>query len=347
MSELRPPRSSLLAGVEAGIITPEQARKLEALWADVPASPQARFDLTHLLYYLGALLAIGAMTVFMELGWERFGGFGVMTLALCYAGLGMGLQQGLERRQLAVAAGLALAFVVCLTPLALYGFLQGMGWWPDQQAYPGLYRRVDAHWVALELATILAALLALAWRRVAFLVFPLAVSLWFLSMDGAEWLLGERISWPQRGQISMVIGLVMVGLGLFADGRRKQAASGDFAFWFYLFGVVAFWGGLSSQQSDSEWDKALYGVINLLMMLVGVLLDRRVFTVFGAIGVFGYLGHLAYDLFRDSWWFPALLTLFGLGIMLLGVAWQRHHLTWRAALLARLPDALRQFGPFQ
>ncbi|MBY5920780.1 DUF2157 domain-containing protein [Ferrimonas balearica] len=341
-----PLSSQLKAGVSAGIISQQQAEALQALWQPEPGRGPARFDLTHLLYYLGALLAIGAMTVFMELGWERFGGFGVMGLALFYGLLGLVLQLALERRQLWLPAGLALVFVVCLTPLVLYGFQQGMGWWPEQQPYPGLYRRVEAHWVSLELATLLAAMLALTWRRVPFLICPLAISLWFLSMDGAQWLLGERLTWPERGQISMVMGLVMVGLGLYVDGHRDRENHRDFAFWLYLFGVVAFWGGLSSQQSDSEWDRALYGFINLLMMLVGVMLNRRVFTVFGALGLFAYLGHLAYDLFRDSWWFPALLTLLGLGIILLGVAWQRHHLRWRAALLARLPDSVRQFGPF-
>ncbi|MBY5991199.1 DUF2157 domain-containing protein [Ferrimonas balearica] len=334
-----PPRRPLQQGVQAGIITEQQAQALEALWQQTPEpAASSRFDLTHLLYYLGALMAIGAMTVFMELGWERFGGFGVLGLALLYGVIGLGLQRQWEARGLPVPAGLALVFVVCLTPLAVYGLLQGLGWWPESQPFRGLFHRIAPHWLALELATLLAAVLALTWRRVPFLTFPLALSLWFLSLDVAELIYGAPLDWAARGRITMVVGALMILAGLYVERRQRQLAlEGDFAFWIFLFGVVAFWGGLTSQESDSEWDKALYGAINLGMMLLGVLLGRRVFTLFGALGFFGYLGHLAWDLFRDSWWFPVVLTALGALVIGLGVLWQRHQDRWQAALRRRLP----------
>ncbi|MBY6185116.1 DUF2157 domain-containing protein [Marinobacter hydrocarbonoclasticus] len=342
-----PLSSQLKAGVKAGIISRQQAEALQTLWRPEPGQGPARFDLTHLLYYLGALLAIGAMTVFMERGFEQFGGFGMLAIALVYAAAGLALQRHFEGRELWLPAGLALVFVVCLTPLAVYGLQQGMGWWPEGEEYPGLYRRLSGHFVSLELATLLAATLALVWRRVPFLVFPLALSVWFLALDGADLLMGERLNWAVRGQISMAAGLVMVALGLYVDGRQaRPSARGDFAFWLYLFGVLAFWGGLTAQESDTEWDRAIYGAINLMMMLLGVLLNRRVFTVVGAIGFCGYLGHLAYDLFRDSLWFPIALTLLGLAVIALGIVWQRHRSRWRLALLSRLPASLRDYPPF-
>ena len=36
-------------------------------------------------YYLGALVVISAMTWFMTLGWERFGGGGILAISLSYA----------------------------------------------------------------------------------------------------------------------------------------------------------------------------------------------------------------------------------------------------------------------
>ena len=83
-------RQQLQEGVAKGIISPEQAEDLWALWQSrqhgVP-----RFDFTHILYYLGGLLAIGAMTLFMNLGWERFGGWGIVALCLLYAAAGLWL----------------------------------------------------------------------------------------------------------------------------------------------------------------------------------------------------------------------------------------------------------------
>jgi hypothetical protein len=40
---------------------------------------------------MGGLIAIGAMTLFMNLGWESFGGWGIFFISLAYAGIGFKL----------------------------------------------------------------------------------------------------------------------------------------------------------------------------------------------------------------------------------------------------------------
>lgn len=77
-------RSHLEAAAHRGVIAPDQ---VEALWAFLSESTAdtSAFRFTHILYYLGGLIAIGAMTLFMTLGWERFGGWGLFSIALAYA----------------------------------------------------------------------------------------------------------------------------------------------------------------------------------------------------------------------------------------------------------------------
>jgi Ca2+/Na+ antiporter len=120
--------------------------------------------------------------------------------------------------------------------------------------------------------------------------------------------------------------------------RRSQ----DYAFWLYLFGVLTFWGGLSSMNSGSELGKLVYCGINVAMILIGAVLGRRVFTVFGGLGVAGYLGHLSYRVFRDSLIFPFALSVLGLAIIWLGVIWQRREAELSGKLRGYLPVALRQ-----
>ncbi len=43
----------------------------------------------HVLYYLGGLVAIAAMTVLMNIGWTQFGGWGLVALACSYAVIGL------------------------------------------------------------------------------------------------------------------------------------------------------------------------------------------------------------------------------------------------------------------
>ena len=299
------------------------------------------FNFTNVLYYLGGLIAIGAMTLFMSLGWESFGGLGIMMVCLIYAVAGIAISNNFARKSLTIPAGICATFVVCLTPLAVYGLQQWLGMWPDETVYKDYHRYIKWHWIYMELAT-LAVGAVIAWKyKYPFLVMPIAVTLWYMTMDVTAMLTGGDASWEIRKLVSMYSGLLMIAFAFWVDIRTAKKA--DYPFWLYLFGVLAFWCGLSSMHSDSEWSKFFYFCINLLMIGVGVLIVRRVFVIFGAIGSCAYFGHLAEHVFKESWLFPITLTAIGLGIIYLGVLWQKHERTITQKSRSFLPDKLRQF----
>lgn len=148
------------------------------------------------------------------------------------------------------------------------------------------------------------------------------------------------LTWELRKLVSLWVGLLIVMLAFWVDIRTRRDK--DYAFWLYLFGVVAFWGGLSMTHSDSELGKFIYLYINLIMIVVGAMLLRRVFAVFGSLGVAGYLGYLAYDVFKDSMLFPFVLTIIGLGVIYLGILWQRHEEFIRGKLRQLLPVPVQE-----
>lgn len=78
------------------------------------------------------------------------------------------------------------------------------------------------------------------------------------------------------------------------------------------------------------------------MIGVGVLLIRRVFVIFGAIGSCIYFGHLAATVFRDSWLFPIAMTAMGLGVIYLGVLWQKNEQVITEKMRSRLSSPLRE-----
>ncbi|MEJ2346748.1 MAG: DUF2157 domain-containing protein [Gammaproteobacteria bacterium] len=338
--------NDLEAAADEGIITGPQARQLWQ-YLGTRAQDLPRFSFTHVLYYLGGLIAIGAMTLFMTLGWERFGGWGIVAIALAYGAVGLWLTEYfLRRRHLQIPAGIMATFVVALTPLAIYGLQVALGWWGGEHAYRAYHTRVDWSWLMMELGTLAVAAVML-WRyRMPFSVLPVAVTLWYLSMDLVPFLLGGRLPgdwagyWELRKFVSLWFGLAMVLLALWVDIRSRHGR--DYAFWLYLFGALTFWGGLSLLRSDSELDKFFYLCINLAMIGVGAVLSRRVFAVFGGLGVAGYLGYLAYDVFKESALFPFVLTLIGLGVIYLGIVWQRREAAITSRLRALLPTALRE-----
>jgi hypothetical protein len=307
-----------------------------------------QFNFANVAYYFGALIVIFGMFFYLTLAWESLGGGGIFALAgvylLIFASTGWHLW---FQRDLKIPGGLLTTIAVCMVPLAIYGFQRMTGIWPDGD--PGNYRNyhiwVKASWFYMEAGTIIAGLLALKWIRFPFLTLPIAYTLWYMSMDLTPLIYGqEEFTWNERCLVSFWFGIATIVIAFLVD-RRIHRSQGDFAFWLYLSGLMAFWGGLTLMNQAGEWERFLYFLINLFLILLSVLLKRRVFVVFGAMGIIGYLGHLAYTVFRDSLLFPIALSFVGVLIILGGVQYQKYSATWEVWLRRVLPESLLDLLP--
>jgi hypothetical protein len=109
---------------------------------------------------------------------------------------------------------------------------------------------------------------------------------------------------------------------------------------------MASWGGLTAQNSGSEIGKAIYCLINVGLVFLALFLMRRVYAVFGAIGISLYLGHLAEDVFTDSFLFPFALSGIGILVIVAGLLFHRYGDALAAFLGRSLPEALRDLRPF-
>lgn len=230
---------------------------------------------------------------------------------------------------------------VCMTPLAVYGLerllklqTQGSGSYLDEA--------VRENRVYMEIATMAAGAVALRFVRFPFLTAPLAFALWIMSMDVAPLLLGWKdITWSRGLWVSVIFGLAMLLAAYSTDRRTKD----DYAFWLYLFGVMAFWCGLTFQENGSPWARFAYCLLNIAMLAVSTFLDRRVFAVFGSVGIAVYLGYLAFSLFRDSLLLPVALTGIGLAVIAAAIAYQKNRAKVDALLIGSLPEGLRRLSP--
>ena len=338
-------RPALDAAVAQAIVSREQA---EGLWRFLAERDRdtPRFRFAHVLYYLGGMVAIGAMSLFMTMGWERYGGAGILAIAVAYFVLALALTRYLLGRGLQIPAGITGTLAVVLVPLAIYGAQVMMGLWPDTRlAYRDYHYRIDWRWLMMEFGT-LAASAILLWRLpLPFMTMPLAVTLWYMSMDTVPFLVGlgesaPNYDWNLHKLVSVWFGVLTMLLAFWIDVRARKDR--DFAFWLYLFGVMTFWGGLTSLDSSSELGKLFYCGINIAMIFVGATLGRRVFAVFGGIGVALYLGHLADRVFRDSMLFPLALSAIGLMVIGIGILWQRNEATIEGRLRTLLPTPVRE-----
>ena len=179
-----------------------------------------------------------------------------------------------------------------MAPLAVYGIQDALGLW-GTFGRPGtvhdFYVWIKGSWVFMEVAAIVVGAIAL-WRYpFPFIVMIIAFALWFMSMDLTPWIFGRaEFSWDERRIVSLWFGLAVLVAAFIVDRKPRD---GDYGFWLHLFGLLAFWGGLSLSSSGSELGKLFYCLLNVGLLLLSVVLARRVYAVFGTLGIAGYLGH--------------------------------------------------------
>lgn len=344
-------KEDLQWAVTQGLISEEQA---DALWTALssrvsdrqvqtllPDRPQ--FDFANVAFYFGALIVISAMTWFMNLAWESFGGSGIFLLSSIYAFCFVLAALNLWFRQnMKVPGGLLFTMAVCMTPLAVYGLQRWTGFWA--QGDPGMYRDyyiwVKGSWFLMELGTIISGLVALKFIRFPFLTAPIAFSLYFMSMDVTPLLFGAtEFTGNERRLVSLWFGIGCIIVAYLVDIRTRRR-DGDFAFWLYLFGLLPFWFSIAF-----DYHRFTYCLINLGLILLSVLLKRKVLIVFGSLGVFGYLSYLAYSVFQNAVLFPFALTAIGIAVIYLGFLYQRHSGTVESFFEGFLPAGFRSFLP--
>jgi hypothetical protein len=324
---------------------------LSARTAAVPRAGGARFSGTHVLYYLGGMLAIGAASLFATLAVEALGMGALLGLSLLYALFAVMVAAQLEKRGFEVPAGIFATLAVALTPLAVYALQHVLGFWADgvrAEHYRDFHRWIDWRWLLMELATVAAGVALLQRFRYPFLVMPIAVSLWYLGMDivpalvmqageGSDWFGGA--AWELRKTISLVFGMVMLLVAFWVDLRSRQGR--DYAYWLYLFGLLTFCGALSMMGSGALVGKLVYLAIHFGLVFIGAVLGRRMFAVFGGIGIAIVLCNLSWGLFKNSFAFVLVLTLLGFALIGVGLWWSRHEAALSARLRAILPADLR------
>ncbi|MGJ4895451.1 hypothetical protein ACQR2B_10675 [Bradyrhizobium oligotrophicum] len=339
----------LRAAAGAGAIGPDELQRLLTyLEQQAKAGPaaHAKFDAAHLLWYAGALIVIGAMGLFSTVAFSQMGGRALTACALAYAAAFGFAGDHLWRRSLRVPGGLLIAIAVSMAPLAVYGVQAEFGWW-GKFGKPGtvhdFYVWIKGSWLFMEIATIAAGAIALRFYRVPFIVAIMSVALWFMSMDLTPWIFNvSHFDWEMRRIVSIWFGLGILAVAWIVD---YTSHSRDFGFWLHLFGLMAFWGGVSATEGATEPGKAIYCLLNVGLLAIAVIIVRRAYAVFGAIGITMYLGHLADVVFKDSLLFPFALSLIGIAVVAVGLAYHRKQRVISEWLTANLPAAVLRLRP--
>jgi len=315
------------------------------------AAPAPRFDMTHVLWYSGALIVIAAMSIFTNDAFNRMGGWALASCGLVYGVALLWLGQTLWRREnLRIPGGLLIASAVAMVPLTIFGIQHALGLFDSVSGDPGEYRGfydwVKAGWIYMELGTIVATLLAI-WRyRFPFLLLIGGIALWFMSMDLAMWFTSTPLAFDDfetRRAVSVIFGLAMIIAAWAWDVTKGRQP--DMMFWIHIFGIMTFWGGLTMYEGGTELQKFIYCLLNIGLLGFSVFIDRRIYAVFGALGIATYLGYLASDVFKDMIVFSFALSAIGLAIIFAGLWLHKNRARIAQRLEQLLPPFLQKLRP--
>ncbi len=236
-------KKDLAAAVKAGIINNDQASHL---WSFCESRHQhvPTFRFSHMLYYLGGMIAISAVTLFITNAWDKLRGANLLMLSLFLLLLGLSLTQSLIKSRALIPAGIMAAFSLVLVPLAVYNLQIMLGYFPASPfRYSDFNYFINWCWVLMEISTIIAGCFMLYLYRTPFLLFPMSVVLWYMSMDLYPFLFSNPAdifnSADYRANFSIIFGIFMLLGAITVD--LKIDSKKDYSFWLYIFGVMTFW----------------------------------------------------------------------------------------------------------
>jgi hypothetical protein len=274
---------------------------------------------------LGALLVVFALGWFLVDRWSTLGPGGVLGVSVLYAAAFAGTAALLRRRGFMFAGGTAAVLAVAMTPVWTWAILRLTGEWTivtdsdNALARYGPY--VASRLIIVELATIGVALVTL--RRVRFfaLAIPIAVAFVGLLFHLGKALGDPRLSWYVGPYYLCVIACATFAVAYVVD--RRQAGDEDYALSFYVaaaamltIGYVGVWSSIGA------WRHAL-SLVAVALVIASLYLRRRVLLVAGGVAAFGYLGYLAFDVFRRVVALPVALAALGLLVIAATVWMQR------------------------
>jgi hypothetical protein len=326
-------RALIAAAGDRGILSAEQCDALGALQAELEgsevaavAAPRPRgLDFVTVAYAIGAMLVVFAFAWFLADRWVSLGPWGVLVVALVYAGLLVGCSIWLERRGFRQASAISLTLAVALAPVVSWSVQVISGLWlPDpRDGWLNISNPWQAVcWVVSDLVTLLAALLAFRWKPSVVLTIPMTIMLWGLGLHVYRAVAGDDIVPTLDKWLMLANGLLVCAIAGEIDRRqaRERTRGRDFAFWFWLGGLFAFAVAyLSIWGRAGLWRHTLVAVAAILIVL-SLLLRRRTHLAFGFLALFGYLSWLALDVLRAYLSLPAVLATLGI-VLILGTVW--------------------------
>ncbi|HEX5831026.1 MAG TPA: hypothetical protein VFY16_08605 [Gemmatimonadaceae bacterium] len=327
-------RSDIDEAVRRGVLDADQRDALLAIAAERPEGTAARearrgLNWVTVSYALGAGVVVAAFGWYLADRWRSLGPGGTLAVSLLYAALFVGTGRLLRGERFPLAGGMATLLAVTVAPVVAWALLAVLDLWPAGD--PGWSSRYWAvgpwnasGWLVVDLATLLAALVAMRRVRFAPLALPAGIALAFAGVHLTEALfVGGGLHPWMTGRALTLAGAALLAIGYAADRRRTAVDGPDHARWLYLVGLATLQLGLVAVWSDAGAGRHWLPLVAFVQTAAALQLRRTSFLAAAAVNGAWYVGFLAFSVFRDVVSFPVALATVGALVLVGTVLVQR------------------------
>ncbi len=299
------------------IITDEDMETVPEV--DLTTPPQEsekkiRLNPIMVAYYFGGFLALLSFTIFIAMRWEELSeGERLITsfLVMVVTGsLGAWLRFA---RSYHTAGGIILLITAAVFPMFVYTVADMIGLWPQGGSFEGL----SYAFLYMCLISLPVAILILILTRFSLISLVVAGLVHFIALA-----IGGITSADQALVTSITCGIfILLGIGLSLQDKKQ------YTFWLKLYGLIGLLVGFTILFSNSE--HVLFGILFLVVYLVMIAFSIRfqevIYLIFGIIGVYTYIIRLIFDYLEDTVYFPLVLGIIGISIVVLAILYQKYH----------------------
>lgn len=253
---------------------------------------RAPWSSASFLVYLGGFVVFGAILSLLAVQADEHGAAGLALWAVLVLAVLNALAFWFRLSGHFVTAGLLALSSVAAFVVALGALLDWFGWLPniDEPGFNGFH-----FWLlVLELATVIASVVALSIFRFPLLVLAVAGSAWYFTTDllsgGGDW----------SALVTIAVGLVLLAVAAAVDTGPSRL----YGFWPHVVSGLTIGGGLLWFFHDSDFDWIVITIGALLYIALGDRLMRSSWVVLGAWAFLQSASHFAERWSDVSSFFP-------------------------------------------
>ena len=337
-------------GVEKEIINETQKNSLIELFYQNENESKQVPTVVKVFYYIGGFIMLCAMIALMSDTVQHSTYAIILMLGTLYAGLFLGVGEFLWRKNEKLPAGILYFLFVAAIGLIIMDIEKMTGFFPhfsDMDKIPNYWDVCRFPVIVLSALTIVANTILQKFRPLSLLAVPTIFCSYAIFLTIVDFIYEYKNITPKIFFTSNMI----FGFGLSVVGFIKdKLAKADYSKWMYFVGSAGFFMYtifLLDDLNIGVWqDQLICFVLSLIYIFIGLMIQRKPFSIIGILGVIEYIMYLEFDnIEHNTTLLTSVVLVTGLIILYTGVIYSKNVDKLRDYIASKLPEKVKNSLP--